>query len=230
MTALLALHEVLRTYKERRSNRPIQALKIASLEFARGETAAIVGPNGSGKSTLLEMLAFLRPPDQGRVVLDGHDPWLAGDPVEARRRCPLLLQRTVLFKTTVLGNVMSGLQFRGVPRGRARQRAEETLSQLGLAGLSNRGPRELSGGERRRVALARILALAGDILLLDEPTAHVDEDNTALIEDAIRRLHVAADGQSTVILATHDSQQAARLAQRVIRLSKGEITSMQASP
>ena len=229
MTPILALENVVRTYRERRSNHVFEALSVRHLEVSRGEVLAIVGPNGSGKSTLLEILAFLHPPNEGRALLDGREVWSSGAALQARRRRPLLLQRTVLFKTTVLGNVMSGLVFRGTKRGEARTRAEETLSRLGLDHLSHRGPRELSGGERRRVALARILALEGDVLLLDEPTAHVDEDNTAMIEDAVRRLKSDTDRRRTVVLASHDSQQAHRLASRIIRLSKGRIESVQVS-
>jgi ABC-type sulfate/molybdate transport systems ATPase subunit len=204
-----------------RSGRPVEALRVASLDVRPGEILAVVGPNGSGKSTLLETMAFLARPDEGRILLDDRDVWAEGESLAARRRCPMLLQRTVLFKTSVLGNVMYGLRARGVRRAEARRRAEHVLRSTRLDGLARRTHRELSGGERRRVALARLLALEPEILLLDEPTAHVDHANAQLIEEIIRHLH-ATTGM-TVILASHDFRQAESLADRVVTLVDGQL-------
>ena len=191
------------------------------LEVAPGEILAVVGPNGSGKSTLLETMAFLAKPDDGRIFLDGRDVWATGNSLAARRRCPMLLQRTVLFRTTVLKNVVYGLRVRGAGRAEARKKAEHVLRLVGLDKLAGRTHRELSGGERQRVALARILAIEPEILLLDEPTAHVDYANAQLIEQIIRQLHATTG--ATVIVASHDARQAQSLAHRVVTLLDGQL-------
>lgn len=213
------LENVVRRYRESRTGQTVEALRVDRLEVQPGEILAVVGHNGSGKSTLLETMAFLDPPDEGRVLLDGSDPWEQGEALAARRRSPLLLQRTVLFQTTALGNVIYPLRMRGLGRGEARRRAEAVLKLVGLESLAKRGHRELSGGERRRVALARLLALEPEILLLDEPTAQVDQHNEQLIEELIRDLH-ARTGM-TVILASHNTRQAAALADRIVTLAAG---------
>jgi energy-coupling factor transporter ATP-binding protein EcfA2 len=221
VTPRYRLENVVRRYRPLHCGQAIEALRVPSLKVAPGEILAVVGPNGSGKSTLLETMAFLAPPDEGRVLLDGRDAWAEGRALAARRRCPMLLQRSVLFKTSVLGNVMYGLRARGVRRAEARHKAQEVLRQVGLEGLARRTHRELSGGERQRVALARLLALEPETLLLDEPTAHVDRANAQLIDEIIRRLH--ADAAMTVILASHDRRQAESLADRVVALLDGRL-------
>jgi tungstate transport system ATP-binding protein len=193
------------------------------LEVVRGEILGVVGPNGSGKSTLLETLAFLAKPDEGRILLDGQDIWTVGKSLDARRRCPMLLQRTVLFKTSVLKSVMYGLRARGMSRSESRQKAESVLRLVRLDDLAHRTRRELSGGERQRVALARLLALEPEVLVLDEPTAHVDHANARLIEEIIQQLHETRG--MTVVLASHDLRQAQTLADRVVTLLDGQLFS-----
>ena len=215
------LENVVRRYRESRSGRSIEALRVGKLEVKAGEILAVVGHNGSGKSTLLETMAFIQRPDEGTVLLDGYNPWMRNAHLSARRRCPMLLQNTVLFGTTVLKNVIYPLRMRGIRRAEARRRANEVLRLVRLESLARRGPRELSGGERRRVALARLLVLKPEILLLDEPTGHVDHANEQLIEELIRDLHAQAG--MTVILASHNSRQAATLADRTVTLVAGRL-------
>jgi energy-coupling factor transporter ATP-binding protein EcfA2 len=217
------LHNVVRRYRESGTGRTVEALRVPRLEVEAGELLAVVGDNGSGKSTLLETMAFLQPADEGRVLLDGADVWRQGRPLDARRRCPMLLQKTMLLKTTVLRNVMYPLRLRGVPRPEARRRAEAALRLARLDALADRRHRELSGGERQRVALARLLVLQPEVILLDEPTAHVDRTNERLIEAAVRDLH--AESGATVILASHNARQAITLAQRVVTLVAGRLVS-----
>lgn len=217
-----SLRNVVRRYKESRTGGCVDALRVAQLDVEENEILAVVGHNASGKSTLLETMAFLERPQEGEILLDGRDVWAQGDPLAARRQCPILLQRSVLLKTTVLKNVMYPLRMRGVRRAEARRRAEDVLRLVRLESLAHRSRRELSGGERRRVALARLLALDPEILLLDEPTAHVDHANEQLIEQVIRELH-ARTGM-TVVLASHDARQAMALADRVVTLIDGRLT------
>ena len=220
---LYSLTNVTQRYRQPRAARMVEVLCVPRLEVQAGEVLAVVGHNGSGKSTLLETMAFLQKPQTGKIFLDGLDVWAQKSPLPARRRCPILLQRTVLFKTTVLNNVTYGLRIRGLKRGEARRRAEAVLRLVRLDTLAGRGHRELSGGQRRCVALARLLALEPEILLLDEPTAHVDHANEHLIEEAIRDLH-ARTGM-TVIMASHNARQAMALADRVVTLVDGRLIS-----
>lgn len=221
MTPRYRLENVVRRYRTARPAALIEALRVPALEVAPGEILGVVGPNGSGKSTLLETMAYLARPEEGNVLLDGENVWAKGTSLAARRRCPMLLQRTVLFKTSVLKNVMYGLRARGVSRNEARERAEKVLRLARLERLAHRTHRELSGGERRRVALARLLALEPEVLLLDEPTAHVDPANAQLIEEIIQQRHTTTG--MTTILASHDLRQAQTLADRVVTLLDGQL-------
>jgi ABC-type sulfate/molybdate transport systems ATPase subunit len=217
----LSLHDVVRRYRESRTGKTVEALRVARLDVQAGEILAVVGHNGSGKSTLLETMAFLTQPDSGRVLLNGRDPWANREDLAARRRCPILLQKTVLFETSVLRNVVYPLRLRRLSRRAARRRAEDLLRLVRLEPLAKRSHRELSGGERQRVALARLLTIEPEILLLDEPTAHVDYANEQLIEELIRELHDRTG--MTVVLASHNIRQAATLADRIVTLVGGRL-------
>ena len=221
MTDRYSLRNVTQSYPQSGTGQTVEALCVPQLDVRAGEILAVIGHNGSGKSTLLEILAFLQKPRSGKILLDGRDVWAEGKPLAARRKCPILLQRSVLFKTTVLKNVMYGLRTHGIRRREARNRAEIVLQQVQLDALAHRGHRELSGGERRRVALARLLAIEPEILLLDEPTAHVDHVNEHLIEQTIRDLH--AKTGMTVVMASHNARQAMALADRVVTLIAGRL-------
>ena len=198
-------------------------LKDIDFQIDPAERVCLLGRNGSGKSTLLELMAFLERPEEGVVRLDGEDVWASGSTFAARRRCPMLLQRTVLFKTSVIKNVMYGLRLRGVAGDQLRSRAEQVLRMARLDSLANRSYRELSGGERQRTALARLLVLEPDVLLLDEPTTYVDLHNGLLIEGIIQELHARTG--CTIIMASHSFRQAKALANRVVTLVDGQLLS-----
>jgi tungstate transport system ATP-binding protein len=221
MTCLISLRDVVCRYRESASGRTVDALRVPRLDVQSGEILAVLGHNGSGKSTLLETMAFLRKPDEGRVMLDGCNTWTKSKTLAARRRCPMLLQKTVLFKCSVLKNVMYGLRLRGIGRGESRRRAEDVLKLVRLDTLARRRFSELSGGERQRVALARLLVLQPEVLILDEPTAHVDLAAERLTETMIRDLHAKLG--TTVIIASHNVRQAVTLADRVVSLVDGRL-------
>ena len=181
----------------------------------------IVGRPNSGKSTLLESIAHIRRPAQGVITFDGGDAWAGGKSLAVRQQVPMLLQRTVLFSTTVLENVMFGLRVRHVTDGEAKSRAEEALCAVGMAGLAHRRHDELSGGEKRRVALARILALDCRAIVLDEPTAGLDRESEGVIEGLVRRLH--REEGKTVLFASHNHRQAIALGTRVLTLISGKL-------
>ena len=219
--SLIELQGVVQRYREERSGIDHAALRADELCVAPGEILMVVGPNGCGKSTLLSTLAFLKRPDEGRILFEGRDPWAEGDALDIRRQCPMLLQESVLFSTNVLENVAKGLRFRGVPRAAARQRALEALELVDMEPLSHRRHDELSGGERRRVAVAQILALRSRVIVLDEPTASLDRDSERLIERLIE--YVNREHGTTVVMASHVYRQAVTIATRIVTLIEGTL-------
>ena len=177
------------------------------LALARGEILALLGPNGAGKSTLLECLGDVVPAASGSVSRNG--------------RTATVLQAPGLARRSVRGNVEVALAWWGVPRRQRRDRAMEALEQMRAAHLAKRAAGSLSGGERRRVHVARGVALAPDVLLLDEPFAGLDgETHQALVEDTSSALRQAA---GAVLVVVHDRADAWALADRVVVMFDGRV-------
>jgi tungstate transport system ATP-binding protein len=199
---------------------PRRVLDLQQLAVRRGEILTVLGPSGAGKSTLLRVLNFLEPPSAGRIFFLGQSVDIAaGVPLALRRRVTTVFQRPALLRASVLDNVAYGLRLRGVPR--AREAAMAALAQVRLVHLRAQPARSLSGGEIQRVALARAIAVAPDVLLLDEPTANLDPANGALIEQAI--VDLCRRQGVTIVLVTHNLFQARRLADRVALLIDGRL-------
>ncbi|MDO8211691.1 ATP-binding cassette domain-containing protein [Conexibacter sp. CPCC 206217] len=179
------------------------------LELQRGEVVALLGPNGAGKSTLLAVLAGLLEPSAGTVERGG--------------RVAAALQGTALARRSVQANVEAALAWWGVPRAERAQRAAAALDALHVAQLAGRPASALSGGEARRVHIARALALRADVLLLDEPFAGLDAPTRAeLLQDAATLLR---DPVRATLLVVHDRAEAWALADRVALLLDGELIS-----
>jgi putative ABC transport system ATP-binding protein len=183
-----------------------------------GETLCVVGPSGAGKSTLLRLLNRLAEPTGGTVRLDGVD-YRTIDPVELRARVGLVPQAPGLRPGTVRENVTVGPRLRGesVPG----DRVTALLDRVDLAGSGDRAVADLSGGEAKRVAIARTLLVDPDVLLLDEPTASLDRAAQAQIEALLTDLFAGSD--RTVVLVTHDEAQVDRIADRVVRIVDGAV-------
>jgi tungstate transport system ATP-binding protein len=177
-----------------------------------------VGPTGAGKSTLLRLLAGLEPPTAGELRFGACSAGGRGLPLDVRRRVTLVFQRPLLLAGTVRANVEYGLRLRGL--GGRGSRARAALDRLGLGELGSRSAHTLSGGETQLVALARALVLEPDVLLLDEPTAHLDPARVARVEDVVRDFHRRG---ATVVWATHNLLQARRVARRVALLLDGRL-------
>jgi thiamine transport system ATP-binding protein len=195
------------------------ALDSIDLVVEDGEVVSVLGPSGSGKSTLLRAVAGLEPPVHGRVVWDGDD--LTGVPPH-RRQLGLMFQDHTLFPhRDVLGNVAFGLRMHGVPAAQAAARARELLTLVGLAGYEHRRVAELSGGEQQRIALARAIAPAPRLLMLDEPLGSLDralrERLMVELRDLFTRLGL------TSLYVTHDHDEAFALADRVVVMHDGRI-------
>ncbi len=191
------------------------SLYLPNLEIEEGKTLGITGPNGSGKSTLLHLLAFLIPPDSGKINC-------AIPPEERDTAITMMLQDHYLLKRSVHGNVSYGLKIRGA--GGISRRVERTLESLGLnpGTFSRRRWNELSGGEARRVSLAARLVLNPRVLILDEPVANIDRHSTHLITEAIRQIQ--AGNNTTVVISSHDRQWLSAVSDRVLNLEGGAMT------
>ncbi len=190
-----------------------EALKDVSLAVPPGEFVAIVGPSGCGKSTLLSLIAGLAAPTEGAVLIDGK-------PVTGpNRKVGYMLQQDYLFEwRTILENALLGAEIQGMPMAKARERARELLTRYGLGQFLNHLPRQLSGGMRQRVALARTLCTAPDIVLLDEPFSALDSQTRLALSDEIT--DILRREAKTVILITHDIGEAVSMAERVIVLTR----------
>jgi molybdate transport system ATP-binding protein len=187
---------------------------------------AVVGPNGAGKSTLLRAIAGLVPIDRGSVVIDGRrvDDSAANLHVPPEdRHLGVMFQDNLLFAhLSALDNVAFGLRARHVPRAEARRRAAEWLERVGLDGLGGHRPRQLSGGQAQRVALARVLATEPTVLLLDEPLAAVDASARTDLRQFLREELRRYPGSRLVV--THDPIEAASLADQLLVLENGHVS------
>ena len=193
-------------------------LKGIDLTVKKGEIMALVGPSGSGKSTLLRTLNRLIELDEGSISFKGRN-IKEMDPVELRRSAVMITQESVMLPGTVRENVMYGPKLAGV------QGECDVEKCLGDAGLSrkmlDKDASKLLGGEKKRVSLARALALRPEVLLLDEPTVGVDPKKVKRMEKTI--LEFAKGRKLTVIWVTHDVHQAMRVADRIANLKRGKV-------
>jgi thiamine transport system ATP-binding protein len=189
-------------------------LRAVSLHIDGGEVVALLGPSGSGKSTLLRVVAGLVPPDAGAVHLDGRD--ITRLPTH-RRGVGMVFQDEQLFPhRDVAANVAFGLRMQRRPRAEIAARVAAMLDLVGLGGFGARDVTGLSGGEAKRVALARSLAPSPRLLLLDEPLTGLDRElHDRLAGDVARILRAAG---TTALLVTHDPDEAATIADRVVRM------------
>ncbi|MBE3580889.1 MAG: ABC transporter ATP-binding protein [Thermoanaerobacteraceae bacterium] len=200
----------------------LQVLAVDEFDIAPGEIWGIIGPNGAGKSTLLHVLSLLERPDEGTVYFDGRPVnWRRQEIMKLRRQLAVVFQEPLLLNTTVYQNVALGLRFRGVKGPEMGRRVQKWLEILGIAHLALRKPWELSGGEARRVSLARALVLEPQVLLLDEPFVALDAPTRAALLVELRRL-LQARG-ITALFVTHDFTELPLLADRVAVLLEGRI-------
>jgi NitT/TauT family transport system ATP-binding protein len=193
------------------------AVRDLDLTVQQGEFVAVVGPTGCGKSTTLTLVSGLEEPTEGEVML-------SGTPVSGiDDRVGFVFQQDATFPwRTVLSNVMAGPRFRGVPKAEAKERAREWLARVGLSAFEDRYPHQLSGGQRKRVALAQTFVNDPAILLMDEPFSALDVQTRALMSDQL--LELWAGTGSSVVFVTHDLDEAIALADRVVVMTAGPAT------
>lgn len=190
------------------------AVENVQLTVGAGEFVSVVGPTGCGKSTLLNVAAGLLEPSRGEVEVFGER--LAG----INRRAGYMFQADSLMPwRTAEGNVLAGLQFRGVPPAQARERADAWLRRVGLGGFGDRYPHQMSGGMRKRTSLAQTLVLDPDIILMDEPFSALDIQTRQLMENEL--LELWQSKKKAVLFITHDLDEAIAMSDRVVVLSAG---------
>ncbi|MBI3936214.1 MAG: phosphate ABC transporter ATP-binding protein [Betaproteobacteria bacterium] len=185
-----------------------------SVEIAGGPRTVILGPNGAGKSVLMRLCHGLFEPTSGAIEWRGAG--VNGRP----RQQAMVFQRPVMLRRSALGNVLYGMRLAGVARGECDLRARDMLEVVGLAHVTDRPARVLSGGEQQRLALARAWALNPEVLFLDEPTANLDPAATREIETIIGAIHA---GGTKIIMTTHNLGQARRLADEILFIHEGRL-------
>ena len=214
--AAIELHAVTKRFVSP-SGKSFTALRDLDLTVAPGEFCAVVGPTGCGKSTTLALISGLEPPSLGTIRV-------FGDPVKSvGRSVGYVFQRDAVFPwKNVLENVAMGPRFRGADTEDANTQAREWIARVGLAGFERYYPHQLSGGMRKRVALAQTLINQPRILLMDEPFSALDVQTRALMENEL--LELWASTGASVVFVTHDLEEAIGLADRVVVITAGPGT------
>jgi NitT/TauT family transport system ATP-binding protein len=207
---VLVAENISKTFGTREGS--VTAIEDLSFAVRPGEFFSVIGPSGCGKSTLFNILGGLIDDYEGRVIVDGQV--LRG----SHRSIGMVFQEESTFPwRTTLENIAFPLQAAGVPKAERRQRASELVRLVGLEGFENHYPAQLSGGMRQRTAMARTLAFAPKILLMDEPFASLDEQTRLLLGDKI--LQIQQKLRQTTLLITHNIAEAVQLSDRVLIMS-----------
>lgn len=201
----------------------VDALKDVNLEIKDGEFVGVIGHTGSGKSTLVQHLNGLIKPTSGHMYFDGQDMYAQGyDMKQHRSKVGLVFQypEHQLFEVDVLSDVCFGPKNLGMGEEEAKERAKQALSMVGLGeNYYKRSPFDLSGGQKRRVAIAGVLAMSPKMLILDEPTAGLDPQGRKEILDLISKLRTEAG--ITIVLVSHSMEDVAEYVDRIIVMNKG---------
>jgi NitT/TauT family transport system ATP-binding protein len=193
------------------------ALRDLNLTVGAGEFVSVVGPTGCGKSTTLALISGLTPASSGEVLVQGKPVNGIGDDLG------YVFQGDVLFPwKSVLGNVAAGLRFRGAKKKEANEQAREWIAKVGLSGFEDHYPHQLSGGMRKRTALAQSLITSPELILMDEPFSALDVQTRALMEDELLDLWSATS--ASVVFVTHDLEEAIALSDRVCVITAGPGT------
>ena len=209
---MIAIERISKTFETRRGASHL-ALGEISLDVADGEFVSILGPSGCGKSTLLYMVGGFVPPSTGAVVVDGTPVTGPGPD-----RGPVFQEFALFPWKTVLGNVMYGMLERGTPKAEAEAKARALIGLVHLDGYEGFYPKELSGGMKQRVAIARTLAYGPNILLMDEPFGALDAHTRTGMQNEL--LEIWERDRKTVLFVTHSVEEAIFLSDRVVVLTR----------
>jgi NitT/TauT family transport system ATP-binding protein len=208
----LELKNLRKTYTDGSGEASVEALSTINLTVRQGEFLSVVGPSGCGKSTMLRIIAGLEQPTTGSVCINGEQ--LA----EPSGRVGFVFQEYALFPwRTVSENVEFGLEVKNIPRAERRRMALEYIREFGMGGFEDTYPKELSGGMKQRVAIARTLITDPSIILMDEPFGSLDSQTRNALQEFL--LAVWQNSHKTIIFVTHNIDEAVFLSQRVIGFS-----------
>ncbi len=200
------------------------ALKDCSLKIEQGEYVAVIGHTGSGKSTLVQLLNGLLKPSSGKVLLDGRDIWAKPKKIKnVRFKVGMVFQfpEYQLFAETVREDIAYGPTNQGYNDNEIKAIVEDTAKLVGITSLLDKSPFDLSGGEKRRAAIAGVMAMAPKVLILDEPTAGLDPRGREIVLDLVDRYR--RETGATIILVSHSMEDVAARAERVIVLNDGKL-------
>ena len=214
MTAIYQLHEVAFDYGTG------FALAHVNLEIESATITSFVGPNGSGKTSLLNLLAFLNIPTSGTLKFQGQS-LQSGRQNVFKKSVGYVQQNPYLLRGSVLYNVELGLKLKHIEKTQRRQRADEVLQLMNITELQNRSIHDLSGGEAQKVAIAQVLVLEPEVLILDEPFTFLDKNSINELETLIQKLQ--NDFRKTIVLTTHNQLQAQALSDKVYSIVQGKV-------
>lgn len=220
---VMELYDISYTYPD-----GTEALKNITAKIFSGESIAIAGPNGAGKSTLLLIMAGLLAPSSGEVkifgrIIDGKMINDAKKMYEVRKRIGIVFQDpdVQLFSSTVHDDVAFGPIHLGMNMDEIESKVGDTLKFLGLEHVAEKHPYELSGGEKRKAAIATVLVSSPEVLLLDEPTADLDPKSRKEFVELLKKLK---EGGKTIVIATHDMEVLPEIAERIIVIDREKVT------
>ncbi|MCQ2434738.1 MAG: energy-coupling factor transporter ATPase [Oscillospiraceae bacterium] len=223
MESLISIQDVRFSYaSEDETEQPTEVLKGISLEIGKGELVAVLGHNGSGKSTLAKLLNAILLPTSGKVLVDGIDTADEEKLLDVRQRVGMVFQNpdNQIVATIVEEDVAFALENMGVDPVEMRERVDEALKAVKMYDFREHAPHQLSGGQKQRVAIAGIIAMRPDCIVLDEPTAMLDPQGRKEVMKTIKRLN--RDYGITVILITHEMDEAAQC-QRIVVIDHGTV-------
>jgi ABC-2 type transport system ATP-binding protein len=215
--AAIRTQDLRKTYKSSRGD--VEAVRGIDLDVRRGEFFGLLGPNGAGKSTTIGMLTTLVAPTGGHAWVAGYD--VTKDPVAVKRRIGVVTQNNTLdMQLTVAENLQFRSRFFGLSKGVAARRADQLIEAFGLGDRKNAMADQLSGGQARRLMIARALVHQPDVLFLDEPTAGLDPQTRVNLWDILQVLH---DQGQTILLTTHYMEEAEALCDRIAVVDHGTV-------
>ena len=203
----------LQNLSKKHINSPFK-LDIDSLELNNNEINVLSGPNGSGKSSLLNHIALFDKPDKGKILFDDSMQY-------PRKKIGFVTQKPYLFNMNVFDNIALGLKIRKNPKNKIKNKIHKILEELNIQHIIYRHSKQLSGGERQKVAIAQMLVLEPEVIVLDEPTANIDRQSALLIEQTLKNIHEKT--KAIIILTTHSLNQAYRISSDIISMAEGKI-------
>lgn len=204
---MLSIKKVSKFYT-RKDNSPLTALKNINLKIKKNEFISLLGPSGCGKSTLLSILAGLKKPSQGKILINNQTL------EKTSTKCGVVFQDDALFPwLNVIDNVSFGLVNNGMSKEKAHEKAMTYIKKVHLSKFINSYPHQLSGGMKQRVAIARALVMEPDLLLMDEPFGALDEQTRFMLQNELQKIWL--ESKTTIVFVTHNIREAVKLSDRI---------------